>query len=272
MESAQRLEFERPMSLRFWRISDCAARLIPENCLHRQLPRNPFPVRSWCCEMNARAALSRATHRPRVRGKKSKLPPRIPGTRKIPRLSGIDFASKQIVEALSPSNAAEQECILDELNIHNEIRNLVGFYIADRRNKMPPAEFRKQIRELRKSLENFSKRLSAANSAVIEALNQELSRAGYEQIQDGETLLLSFKLLHEALASIDKAESGAGIRANREGHLLLEGLARFYEDSTGKKPSKKMESRFGRFVQAVNDQIPERFKLTGLEHLLRMVG
>ena len=72
--------------------------------------------------------------------------------------------------------------------------------------------------------------------------------------------------------SVGKRESGAGTDANREAHLLVEGLANIYKKHTGKRPSKKIDGPFGRFVKAVNEHIPERFKLNGLDHLLRGMG
>jgi hypothetical protein len=79
-------------------------------------------------------------------------------------------------------------------------------------------------------------------------------------------------ILRGAVSSLSKTESGAGTHANREAHLLVQGLANIYEKRTKKKPSKKIDGQFGRFVEAVNEKIPKRFKLNGLDHLLRGVG
>jgi hypothetical protein len=66
----------------------------------------------------------------RSRGKKSKLPPRVRSNRWRPRLSHIDFASTEIVEALIAAGGTVPDAV-GELDIHNEIRDIVGDYIMD---------------------------------------------------------------------------------------------------------------------------------------------
>ena len=57
----------------------------------------------------------------RQRGGKSKLPPRVPSLRRLPRLSKIDFAPPEIVRALGISTSGDREVFV-ELELHNEIR------------------------------------------------------------------------------------------------------------------------------------------------------
>jgi hypothetical protein len=191
----------------------------------------------------------------------------------MPRLSDVDFASDEIIKALMPKSATRgAQFVLIELSIHNEIREIVADYIADRHSRVPPKEFREALRVFEKSLDIFLYKFPKAGSALAEALNQELDRADDSNAPDLAAIRDGLDVLRSTVKHLAEAERGAGTDAHREGHLLIEGLANIYEKYSGKKPSKKVDGPFGRFVEAVNEKIPERYRLTGLEHLLRMVG
>ena len=136
----------------------------------------------------------------------------------------------------------------------------------------PPKEFRQRICAFKKALDAFLTKFPDLDGAVAEALNLELDQVDVEQAPDLAFIRDILNVLLAAVESVGKAESGAGTDANREAHLLVEGLANIYKKHTGKRPSKKLDGPFGQFVEAVNKQIPGRFKLNGLDHLLRGVG
>jgi hypothetical protein len=144
--------------------------------------------------------------------------------------------------------------------------------MGDRCSRIPPKEFRQQIRAFKKALDAFFTKFPDLDGAVAEALNRELDQVDVEQAPDLAIIRDILDVLLGAVVSVDKRESGAGTDANREAHLLVEGLASIYKKHTGKRPSKKIDGPFGRFVKAVNEHIPERFKLNGLVHLLRGMG
>ena len=208
----------------------------------------------------------------RSRGKKSKLPPRVRLKRRIPRLSHLDFASREIIEALTAARGHFPDDDFIELYINNEIRDIVVDYMGDRCSRIPPKEFRQQICAFKKALDAFLTKFPDLDGAVAEALNRELDQVDFEQAPDLAIIRDILDVLLGAVVSVDKRESGAGTDANREAHLLVEGLANIYKKHTGKRPSKKIDGPFGRFVKAVNEHIPERFKLNGLDHLLRGMG
>jgi hypothetical protein len=191
----------------------------------------------------------------------------------MPRLSGLNFASDEIIKALVPKNTTVGgEFVLVELTIGNEIREIVADYIADRCSRVPPKEFRGAIRAFQKALDIFLDKFPGADSALAEALNQQLDQADDTSTPHLAAIRDGLGILRTAVEALAKAESGAGTDAHREGHLLVKGLANIYEKYRRKKPSKKIDGPFGHFVEKVNEQIPEAYRLTGLEHLLRTMG
>jgi hypothetical protein len=207
----------------------------------------------------------------RKRGGKSKLPPRVPSARRVPRLSEVDFATEEIARLLKPQRRVFAS-ILANFDLHNDIRAIVADYIADRTSQAPPKEFRRSIRAFKKALEAFLTKLPAAHDPLAEALNGELDQVDAEAAPDLMYVSDGLSALLGAVKCLETAENGRGTDANRPAHTLLDGLARIYKERTGKSPSKKIDGQFGKFVEAVNRQIPERFQLNGLEHLIRTAG
>ena len=77
----------------------------------------------------------------RSRGKKSKLPPRVRLKRWIPRLSRLDFASREIIEALTAARGNFPNDVFIELEIENEIGDIVRDYMGDRCSRIPRKSF-----------------------------------------------------------------------------------------------------------------------------------
>ena len=206
----------------------------------------------------------------RQRGGKSKLPPRVPSLRRLQRLSKIDFATPGIVRMLGMSTSGDRGVFV-ELDLHNEIRAIVADYIADRLSQVPPKEFRKRIRAFRSVVETFLRKFPTTQDEVTEAINRELDQIESDWAPSLSHIGNGLDVVLDVVKSLETVEGGAGTDANRAAHLLLAGLASVYRKRTGKRPSKKIDGKFAKFVQAVNAQIPARFKLNGLAHLIRSV-
>ena len=175
----------------------------------------------------------------RQRGGKSKLPPRVPSLRRLPRLSKINFADPEIVRALGMSTSGDRGVFV-ELDLNNEIRAIVADYIADRSSQAPPREFRRRIRTFRSALEIFLRKFPSTQDAVTEAVNLELNKIesdwapGLSHIRDGLDAVL------EAVRFLEAVEGGAGTDANRAAHLALKGLATHIETAPARGRPKKL--------------------------------
>jgi hypothetical protein len=218
-------------------------------------------------------------------GRKSGLPPRTPNSRLVWNTTKINFATDTVVKPLQDAGWA-----FDENDIASEfaaaglnacIRELVVDYIsvlvsartARKRDWVTPEKLRKAVAKLERDITNFVIRLPndaehAIDRVVIEALNCELDAVDSEQAPDVEFIRTGLDALKNAVRRVRIAESGAGPPANREALQLVLGLRTIFKERTGKIPSSNPDGRFGHFVRAVNDLIPEKFQLVGLKHLI----
>ena len=212
----------------------------------------------------------------RRRGRRSHLPSRTTTSRKLPRLN-IDFASAEVRKSLidagwSGGNDLEGND-LEGLQLANHVREIVSDYLADRTVSLP--EFRNRVVKFARALEGLLKKFpddetSAVDSAIIEAINRELDEIDdAEKAPDFPFVRDGFRVLVEATKRVRDAERGAGTDSNRKAYTLIRGLARIYFERTGKKPSASSEGPFARFVEAVNALIPSKFRLYGLENLIK---
>jgi hypothetical protein len=154
--------------------------------------------------------------------------------------------------------------------------------VAQRRGRpaVQPAKFRGRFSKFRidiaKLLSNFpdpdagagdaaSASALAVDCALIDAVRIKLeTRDGpgtpdFEQIRDGLRVLLE---------AVDDARADEGIESHRATHVLVMDLAKVYVERTGVKPSAALDGHFGRFVAAINRQIPENYQATGLANLI----
>jgi hypothetical protein len=112
-------------------------------------------------------------------------------------------------------------------------------------------------------------------------LNGELNILDDEAAPDTEYIRGGLDTLLEAVKRLAVDEGGPGRDANRAKHLLIRGLARIFEDHTGKRASSSfyidrtsegdsaVRGEFADFVKAVNESIPDGYRLVGLETLFR---
>ena len=140
------------------------------------------------------------------------------------------------------------------------------------------------MRAFERALKTFLTKFPDPSNSLTEALNQELNILNFETAPDTEYIRGGLDTLLEAIKRIAVEEGGAGRDANRAKHLLIRGLARIFEDRTGKRAissfhidqtyegDRAVRGPFADFVKAVNHSIPDRYRLVGLETLFRSLG
>jgi len=119
-------------------------------------------------------------------------------------------------------------------------------------------------------------------SALSEALDRELERQHTEEgaiETDIDIILSSLKTLQSAVEHLQAEEKGRGPDGDRPKHRLILGLARIFEERTGEKPKRSydpkqtgddaMTGKFANFIKAVNELIPEPYRIKGLDTLIR---
>jgi hypothetical protein len=237
-------------------------------------------------------------------GRKSNAPP-VPEVRRLPRPTDFNFASDDVVSPLVEGGwsiertPAQSQAEISAVSLFaaplafndprqkldRDIKAIVANYVAgvaQRRGRpaVQPAKFRGRFSKFRidiaKLLSNFpdpdagagdaaSASALAVDCALIDAVRIKLeTRDGpgtpdFEQIRDGLRVLLE---------AVDDARADEGIESHRATHVLVMDLAKVYVERTGVKPSAALDGHFGRFVAAINRQIPENYQATGLANLI----
>jgi hypothetical protein len=232
-------------------------------------------------------------------------PPPVPEVRRLPRPTDFNFASDDVVGPLVEGGwniertPAQSQVEISAVSLFatplafsdprqkldRDIKAIVANYVADvaqRRGRpaVQPAKFRARFSKFRidlaKLLSNFPDQDASAgdaaaasalavDSALIDAVSIKLEtqdRTGtldLEQIRDG---------LGALLEAVDDARADEGIGSHRATHVLLKHLAKVYVERTGVKPSAALDGHFGRFVAAINRQIPENYQAIGLANLI----
>jgi hypothetical protein len=191
------------------------------------------------------------------------------------------------------------------LDISNRIREVVAVYLADCKQQLSPKLFRPGLKKFQKRLdaliEDFPNDASGANaqgpwiprerdeinlrSALSEALDRELERQHDEEEEameiDIATIRSVLETLQSAVAGLQASEKGRGPDGDRSKHQLIRGLAVIFEEYTGQKPKRSYDpiqigkdavtGKFANFVKAVNDLIPEPYRIKKLDTLVRAV-
>jgi hypothetical protein len=231
----------------------------------------------------------------RKRGRKSGILPRVPVSRNVPRLSK-NFATREVLQALKQAMASFKtlsnsprvrkmfQHIFSELDVNNQIREVVADYCADEAQQVTPKNFRARMRTFDRALETFLTKFPEPDDSLTEALDRELNILEHEAAPDTEYIRGGLDQLLEALKRLAIEEGGPGKDSNRAKHLLTRGLARIFEDHTGMKANssfyidqtyegdRAVRGPFADFVKAVNQSIPDRYRLVGLETLFRSLG
>jgi hypothetical protein len=111
------------------------------------------------------------------------------------------------------------------------------------------------------------------------ALTQGINRAKGEddfEDMDADEAIAGLEFISRTLTKIRSAERGSGRDANRAAHQFIADLARIFEERTGQLPTRcnladgsGVTGPFGRFVAAVDVQLPAPFQLPDLDNLIR---
>jgi len=238
------------------------------------------------------------------RGRKSNFPP-VPEVRRLPRPTDFNFASDDVVGPLVEGGwdiehtPAEPRAEISAFSVFaiplafndprqkldRDIKAIVAHYVADvvqqrGRPAVRPQKFRARVSKFKtdiaKLLSNFpdpsvsasddaAAAAIAIDSALIDAVNIKLetqdrtNALDLGQIRDG---------LRALLDAVDGVRADEGIRPNRAAHVLLKDLAKIYFERAGVASSAAPDGHFGRFVEAVNRQIPENYQVIGLTGLI----
>jgi hypothetical protein len=192
--------------------------------------------------------------------------------------------------------------IFAETDIHKQIRELVELYCADREHQLSPKVFRSGLEKVKKRLdaliEVFRDTDAGTNaqgplipreraeinlrSALSEALDRELERQHDEEEAreiDMATSRSVFETLQSAVAHLQASEKGRGPDGDRSKQQLVRGLVVIFEEYTGQKPKRSYDpiqigedavtGKFANFVKAVNELIPEPYRIKKLDALIR---
>jgi hypothetical protein len=236
---------------------------------------------------------------------KSNLPP-VPEVRRLPRPTDFNFASDNVVGPLVEGGwniertLAESRAEISAVSLFatplafndprqkldRDIKAIVANYVADvaRHRGRPvvrPPKLRARVSKFRndiaKLLTNFPDPNASANdaaaasalavdSALIDAVNIKLETQDCTNALDLEQIRDSLRALLEA---VDRARADEGIGGpHRAAHVLLKNLAKVYVERTGVKASVAPDDHFGRFVEAINRQIPENYQVIGPTNLI----
>jgi hypothetical protein len=237
--------------------------------------------------------------------RKPSLPP-VPEVRRLPRPTDFNFTSDDVVRPLIEGGwniepaPAEARAAFSAISLFatplafndprqkldRDIKAIVANYVADvaqRRGRaaVPPAKFRARFSKFRidiaKLLSNFpdpnasvgddaaAAAALAVDGALIDAVNIKL------ETQDGTNTLELGQIregLRALLEAVDDARADEGIGSHRAAHVLLKDLAKVYVERTGVKLSAAPDARFRQFVEAINTQIPESYRVDGLANLI----
>lgn len=209
-------------------------------------------------------------------------------------------------DALYEKLRAVAEEIQDRDHVMTAIFWCVRHYVLARENAAKPNEFRSELKDFEKALKAFAGKVPTADSALGKAIEDEIHEKLYSKFEawlrsrgavsieyallsDFWDDLESHQLVHlsevlqitlEVVSSLRVAESGRGKDADREAHGLVAKLGGIFERTTGRSPSRandpykddkndKVIGNFGKFVRAVNKQIPTAFRLNDVDNLIR---
>jgi hypothetical protein len=182
----------------------------------------------------------------------------------------IDAAEKTIEACELPGETGRRvlvrqddfDEIITEHDLSNDIRHVVADYVSKAVCQVEPKEFRLGAKKFHKWIAGAKAAFPAPGSALAEALNSETEKLD-EDVPDIEHFRRRVRAYCEASECLLADEAGRGPDADRAKHELFLGLARIWEERTGRRPTRMHEcGPFFEFLTAVNEQIPRRLRLT----------
>jgi hypothetical protein len=192
---------------------------------------------------------------------------------------GGDISNKIPNPDPDPSEIVE---IFVEHDLSNDIGNVVKDYISKAQYQIAPKKFRPEAKLFHKAITRLGEKFPAPESALAEALNNEIEKLAdelaYEGVGNIEHCRIVVRALREASERVQADEAGAGPDADRAKHEFFVGLARIYEERTGRRPARAFDPSEGKpigpffeFVTAVNALIPKSLRLTD-SYIDRLTG
>jgi hypothetical protein len=217
----------------------------------------------------------------------------------------LDISDQNLnLDYWAASERALSKEIFAEMDIHKQILELVELYCADSEHQLSPNVFRPGLKKFQKRLdaliENFPNADAGANargpwiprerdeinlrSVLSEALDRELEQQHEEEGKmqlDIATTRSVLETLQSAVARLQAVEKGRGPDGDRSKHQLVRGLAVIFGEYTGQKPKRSYDpsqigedavtGKFANFAKAVNELIPEPYRIKKLDTLIRAV-
>jgi hypothetical protein len=207
-------------------------------------------------------------------GRKSRLPPRVPGTGKLPkgelprlgkRFRGyIDFLTPEVTAVLRRVGwrkrskrriASEGEIFAEAVSAHTVATQLwwaFREYAAASAYAVNPKLFRQGLLALEQPLNSLIAQIPNADSALSLAIDQEIRKILHSQSADFEedeeeairdqtefdNLKLILTTISQAAENIRSIERARGREANRAAHQFVAELARIFTECTGRQPGR----------------------------------
>jgi hypothetical protein len=186
---------------------------------------------------------------------------------------------------------SEIDEIVDLLELSNAIRHVVVDYVSKAQYQIAPKKFRPEAKTFHKAITRLNDCLlrSAGRPkeakfpdpealALAEALNDEIEKMDHPDVPDIEHCRTVVRVLLEASERVQADEAGGGADADRAKHEFVAGLARIYQERTGRRPARGVNLHadkphavgpFFRFVAAVNELLPVPLRLSDIDGLIR---
>jgi hypothetical protein len=207
-------------------------------------------------------------------GRKSRLPPRVPGTGKLPKVElprlgkrfrgYIDFLTPEVTAMLRRAGwrkrskgrvASGGEIFAEAVSAHTVATQLwwaFREYAVACAYAVDPKRFRQELLALEQPLNSLIAKIPTADSALTLAIDQEVREILHCQSADFEkeeedairdqaefdNLKLVLTTISQAVKNIRSIEQGRGREARRPAHQFVAELARIFTECTGRQPGR----------------------------------
>ncbi len=203
-------------------------------------------------------------------GRKSRLPPRVPGTAKLPKLElprlgkrfrgYVNFLTPKVTRVLrragwkTGSRRRSENEIFAAVALEHTVATQLWWafreYLAACAYAADPKQFRQELSAFEQPLDSLLAQIPKADSALSLAVDQEVReilQGAPDEFEEEETirekaefdnLRLVLATISQAVKNIRSAEGGRGREANRAAHQFVAELARIFTECTGRQPGR----------------------------------
>src|SRR5262249_18449205 len=141
---------------------------------------------------------------------------------------------------------------------------------------------RAEIKNLDAAFTELLRKFPDSRSLTYDAISHELAVSAEAESLDLRSLKDDLTKVLTAIRAIRASEGGKGRDAQRAGHKLTTDLMDIFQRVTHQRPGRggkdhtregdeAITGRFARFMNVVNNQIPDDFKLGDIDNLIRQV-